>query len=76
MNEQDRAQAGLALETTPIRQVSTWENPDTGHSYSITPTRTYQQDSQPCRDYTTEAVIDGQKETVSGTACRQPDGTW
>ena len=66
----------IALETTPADQVSAWENPDTGHSYSTTPTRPDQQDPQPCRDDTTEAVIGGRKETVSGTACRQPDGTW
>lgn len=29
-----------------------------------------------CRTITTTADIDGQPQTVRGTACRQPDGTW
>lgn len=29
-----------------------------------------------CRAITTTAEIDGQPQTVHGSACRQPDGTW
>ena len=76
MDENDRSQAGRVLESTPTHTSSSWENPDTGYSYSLTPTRTYDNGSQPCREYTTEAWIDGRKETLYGTACRQPDGTW
>lgn len=76
MDENDRHRAGEALESTPTDQSSSWENPDSGNTYSVTPTRTYYEDSRPCRDYTTEAWIDGQKETVRGTACRQTDGSW
>ncbi len=76
MDENDRYRAGQVLENTPTNQSSTWQNPDSGTSYSVTPTRTYYEGSQPCREYTTDAWIDGRKETIYGTACRQPDGTW
>jgi len=33
-------------------------------------------DSFPCREYTLEALIGGQPETIYGTACRQADGSW
>ena len=76
MDENDRYEAGQALETTPTDEHSTWQNPDSGTAYTLTPTRTYYDSSQPCREYTTEAWIDGRRETLYGTACRQSDGTW
>lgn len=76
MDEVDRAKTHRTLEGTPTGQTTSWQNPDSGHTYQVTPTRTYEQDSRPCRDYTTEAWIDGRRETVRGTACREPDGTW
>jgi hypothetical protein len=29
-----------------------------------------------CRDYTTTETIDGRPQTVTGSACQQPDGSW
>ena len=76
MDDNDRYRSQQALESNPINRTSSWRNPDSGNSYQVTPTRTYETTSGPCREYTTEAVIDGRTETVYGTACRQPDGTW
>lgn len=78
MDENDQQRAEQTLETSPTGKTVAWRNPDSGSSYEVTPTRTFysHHDGAPCRDYTTEAWIDGQKETVSGTACRQADGTW
>ncbi len=76
MDDSDHYEAGQALENTPTHQRSSWSNPDTGNRYAVTPTRTYYEDTRPCREYTTEAWIDGRKETVYGTACRQSDGSW
>jgi surface antigen len=77
MDEADRVETNRALEANPTGQTSSWNNPDTGSRYAVTPTSTYRSsDDSPCRDYTTEAWIDGQREVVKGTACRQPDGTW
>jgi surface antigen len=76
MDEKDYQQTSMALENSQTGQSTQWVNPDSGNQYSIQPTRTYQADSGPCRDYTMAAVIDGRNETVTGTACRQADGTW
>jgi surface antigen len=78
MDETDRLKAAHALETSRTHQPVSWTNPDTGAAYTVTPTRTYQSASAEtvCREYSTEAVIDGRREVVYGTACRQPDGTW
>ncbi len=77
MDQQDRMRAAQALERVPTGQTSTWQNPDTGNQYAVTPTNTYVNNGgAPCRDYTTEGWIDGKREIIKGTACRQPDGTW
>lgn len=66
-----------ALEYQPSGRPASWNNPDSGHSGSITPTRTWQRDTgQYCRDYTQSIVIDGKAEEAKGTACREDDGTW
>jgi surface antigen len=76
MDEVDRRRAHHTLEGNPTGQPTTWRNPDSGNTYEVTPTRTYQDSGRPCREYTTEAVIDGRRETLRGTACREPDGSW
>ncbi|WP_339779295.1 RT0821/Lpp0805 family surface protein [uncultured Thalassospira sp.] len=66
------------LETAPVGQTSSWANPDSGNSGTITPTRTYQKPAtdQYCREYQQTVVVAGEKQQAYGTACRQPDGTW
>jgi|SRR5690606_6680880 len=65
-----------ALEHNPTGTASTWRNPDTGNFGTVTPTRTYKTAERDCRDFEQTVVVDGQQETVIGTACREPDGTW
>lgn len=65
-----------ALETQKTGQSSTWNNPDTGHSGEITPTRTYTSEGQPCREFTQTIYVDGEYEEIEGTACRHEDGSW
>jgi surface antigen len=66
-----------AFETYRTGQTATWSNPDSGHSGSITPTRTYQEpDGTYCREYQQEIVVGGERHQAYGTACRQPDGSW
>ena len=67
-----------ALENKAVGETSSWSNPDSGHSGAVTPTQTYYEPDgkQPCREYSSTVTIDGQLETISGTACRRPDGTW
>lgn len=76
MDEVDRMNTGRALETVRTGVPSRWKNPDSGHTYSVMPTRTYESSSGPCREYTIEATISGRPETVYGTACRHTDGSW
>jgi len=77
MDETDRLKSTQALESNRTNQPSSWSNPDNGNQYTVTPTRTYTADSgEDCREYTTDAVVDGRAEQVSGTACRQANGTW
>ena len=66
-----------ALESGRTGRTSTWNNPDSGHSGTFTPTRTYQNKSgRYCREYTQTVRIGGKIEEAYGTACRQPDGSW
>lgn len=69
--------AQQALEHNQTHNSSTWRNPDSGHSGTITPTRTYKEpDGRYCREYTQTVLIGGEQHDAYGTACRQPDGTW
>lgn len=76
MDEQDRVRAAQVFESYPTGSAATWRNPDSGDAYAVTPTRTYETAQGPCREFTMRATIDGRPDTVYGTACRQPDGSW
>jgi surface antigen len=76
MDREDRLNSQRALETYSDNRSSSWENPNTGNRYTVTPTSTYETASGPCREYTTKAVIGGRPETIYGKACRQSDGSW
>jgi surface antigen len=66
-----------ALESYRTGQTATWSNPDTGHSGTVTPTKTYQTaQGQYCREYQQTVTVGGKTEQAYGTACRQPDGSW
>lgn len=66
-----------ALESNKTGTVSTWTNPDSGHSGTVTPVRTYQTpQGQYCREFQQTVTISGKTESAYGTACRQPDGSW
>lgn len=75
-DQNDRQHFGTALESNQTGKTSSWSDPDNNENYSVTPTRTYQQGEQPCRDFTMDANVDGQPKKVTGTACRQSNGTW
>jgi surface antigen len=40
------------------------------------PAAPYRRGALDCRDYTHTIYIDGRPQTMRGTACRNPDGTW
>lgn len=76
MDELDRRRAATTLETYPTGRTNSWQNPDSGANYNFTPTRTYETSGQPCREYDMEVYIDGRREIVKGTACRNSRGEW
>ncbi len=76
MDETDRLKTAQTLETVRTGVSTAWRNPDSGNEYAVTPTRTFESASGPCREYTVDARVGGQPEQVYGTACRQPDGSW
>ena len=66
-----------ALEKAPSGTAVAWHNPDSGHSGTVTPVRTFQRSSgQYCREYQQTVMIGDQEHQAYGTACRQPDGSW
>jgi surface antigen len=69
--------AQQSLESQRSGESSEWRNPETGHSGSVTPTRTYQrEDGVYCREYRQTVMIGEETHEAFGTACRQPDGNW
>jgi len=69
--------AQQSFENSPTGTSTEWRNPDSGHSGTITPTRTYQDaGGQYCREYQQTVTVGGESQQAYGTSCRQPDGSW
>ncbi len=64
-----------ALETGRPGAPVAWQSP-TGPSGQVVPGQPYQINALVCRDYTHTVYIEGQPQVLTGTACRQSDGTW
>jgi len=77
-DKQMAAQAAQkAFEQGRTGQPTVWNNPDSGNSGSVTPTKTYQlANGQYCREYSQTIDVGGEQHQAYGTACRQPDGSW
>jgi surface antigen len=80
LDEQDRqrayaAQMSALSDGAPGAPVS-WRNPQSGRYGTVVPGPYYQEAGRNCRSYTHTIYIDGTPQTVRGTACRNPDGTW
>ena len=66
-----------SLETAPVGTTSSWQNPDSGNSGTVTPANTFQHsDGSNCREFSQTVTVGGRTEEGYGTACRQPDGSW
>ena len=80
LDERDRLlaqQAELAaLERGQSGAGTPWRNPDNGRYGEVVPSRPYMRGPDNCRDYTHTIYIDGNRQTMRGTACRNEDGTW
>lgn len=53
-----------------------WNNPESGNSGQVTPKRAYTSDGSSCWEYDNDVNAGGKEETLSLSACEQPDGTW
>lgn len=80
LDRDDVARAQAAQQrayAAPVGQRITWNNPDNGHSGTITPIRDGRDTSgNYCREYQTTIRVGGETQKAYGTACRQPDGSW
>ncbi len=70
-------QAESRAYAAPIGQQITWNNPESGNSGTIVPTRDgYASNGAYCREFQQTIVVGGQKQQGYGKACQQPDGSW
>lgn len=76
MDKTDRQQLNQVYEVGPSGRQSSWQNPDSGNSYTVTPQPAVQSSAGPCRKAEIQAVIDGRHETTYSTACRDASGQW
>lgn len=69
--------ANYALNNVPDGQSAKWSNPANNTGGYTRPIETVETASgQTCRDFQTGVTAQGQSTSGTGTACRQPDGTW
>lgn len=79
MDKFDRQELNQAYETGRSGQVTSWQNPDNGNSYQVTPQPAYTKPNNPqtpCRQAEILATIDGKTEKTYTTACRNNQGQW
>lgn len=76
MDDGDRRRAASALETLANGESSAWRNRETGDSFVFTPTSSVERRGERCRDFRLEVVAGGRPDSIGGSACRQPDGSW
>lgn len=64
-----------ALETAPAGQPVEWQG-DNGRGGTVIAAQPYRVGSQDCRPYSHVVRAGGPAQSVRGTACRNPDGSW
>lgn len=63
--------------SAPVGETISWNNPDSGHSGTITPVRDGRTNNgRYCREYSQTIYVGGRQETGYGQACQSPDGSW
>lgn len=56
---------------------SSWSNPDSGNSGSVSSGETYQNaEGRDCRQFETTVIVEGEEREATGTACRTTGGEW
>jgi len=70
-------EANTKAQSAPLGETISWNNPESGNSGTVTPTRDGSTPSgEYCREYQQTIYVGGQQETGYGIACQRPDGTW
>lgn len=70
-------EANYEAHSAPVGESITWDNPETGNSGSVMPTREGSDTGgRYCREYQQTIYVGGQQESGYGIACRQEDGSW
>jgi len=80
LDERDRQLARAAEydaweRSTPGKAVR-WSNPENGRRGEIVAESIYNRGGTRCRDFVHTVWIDGRRQQMRGTACRDEDGTW
>jgi surface antigen len=65
-----------AWERSPPGKRVTWRNPDNGRYGEIVAEGYYSRNGHRCRQFVHSVWIDGRRQQMRGTACRDEDGTW
>lgn len=77
MDNADAQCANQALERAQDGQAVAWDNPNTGHRYSIIPYQSYQQeDGRYCRKYRAAVNAGSSTKYYGEIVCRTEDGVW
>jgi surface antigen len=77
MDKADAQCVNQALERAQDGQAVTWNNPNTGYRYSLTPYQTYQRnDGHYCRKYRAVVKTGSHTQNYREAACRNNDGVW
>ena len=75
LDRADKLCVDQALEQAPDGSRIVWNDGD--RQYAVTPKNTFQsRDGRSCREYQMVAEVGGRDQQVTGTACRQEDGSW
>jgi len=73
-DKHDEKQVQHTLERGKSNQTTAWTNPDTGHSYTATPSPPYMEDERVYRDVVIKDAKDGDE--IMAKAWRDSNGVW
>ncbi len=76
-DKEQHAQSGYrAFEGKKTGGRTNWKNAKSGNQGTTQIDRTYWRNGKRCKDFTQKIIADGRGHTVTGTACKQADGSW
>jgi surface antigen len=76
IEQQDRSCIAHSLELARDSKRVTWDNPNTGVKYLLTPKAGVDRDGAHCRAFELRRSLDGRTETTEGEACESREGRW